>query len=232
VKTLWVALFLIVTTFAVKDASAKDKTRFDIKSALAMWSKQNQVVVTSSAAEQAGRDLAEEFVWRAPHEGIKGSDARRLSQLIARGRIIVSASRRRSATLRGYPGDVVVTAKEPEHWGEEDVPAAKSHREPDMADLPQQQSWSISQFLETIFGDSLDELLEMYPKLHIVVQPIPPRDYSVKINGRIYQATETSLYGVSSSVVVTVRVERLGKPPCEWSGKLPKGQVQTIACTL
>jgi hypothetical protein len=70
-----------------------------------------------------------------------------------------------------------------------------------------------------------------FPVIRIVVQPTPPRDYSVEINGEDCPPTEKGLYKVPIGKVV-VRIVREGKPPCVWSGQLTDGGKQEVACNF
>jgi hypothetical protein len=74
-------------------------------------------------------------------------------------------------------------------------------------------------------------LLEMFPNIRLVVQPVPPRDYIVEINDERYPATESGLYGVAPGTV-KVRVLRGTKPPCSWAGTVARGADQVVSCNL
>jgi hypothetical protein len=78
---------------------------------------------------------------------------------------------------------------------------------------------------------ALSGWLERFPTIHLVVQPAPPRDYSVAINGEDCPATERGLYKVPFGSV-EVRVVRTGRPPCVWSGKLVDGRTQEVSCNF
>jgi hypothetical protein len=86
-------------------------------------------------------------------------------------------------------------------------------------------------------GSSLDAIdatffvLSKLPTIQLVVQPGPPGDYSITINGAPYPATEKGLYCLAPGSVA-IRIERAGKPPCNWSGTLSNGQSQKVACTF
>ena len=73
--------------------------------------------------------------------------------------------------------------------------------------------------------------LEKFPTIRLIVQPAPPRDYSVAINGEECPATERSLYKVPYGAV-EVRVVRSGKPPCVWTGRLMDGRTQEVPCNF
>jgi hypothetical protein len=74
--------------------------------------------------------------------------------------------------------------------------------------------------------------LRRFPNVRVSVQPTPPRDYIVEINGDRYEATEQGLYGIVPNAPVSVRVIREGKPPCAWQGAVREGTEQTIKCQL
>jgi hypothetical protein len=73
--------------------------------------------------------------------------------------------------------------------------------------------------------------LERFPILHVVVEPIPPRDYVILINGERQVATEESKYAVGRGKRTSVRVTRAGRPPCIWGPKLVEDD-EEILCSL
>lgn len=72
-------------------------------------------------------------------------------------------------------------------------------------------------------------VLEKLPILRITVQPVPPRDYSVKIKDHDYGAIEKICVRAGS---ISLRIERAGKPACHWAGTLSEGDEQTVACNF
>ena len=74
-------------------------------------------------------------------------------------------------------------------------------------------------------------LLQSYPTVHVVVDPVPPRDYKVSINGDDCPPTEKGVYKVPSGNV-QVSVTRPNKTPCSWTGNLSDGREQLIQCSL
>jgi hypothetical protein len=77
------------------------------------------------------------------------------------------------------------------------------------------------------FGPSLGSL----PVITIVVQPSPPRDYAVEINGKPVRVTEQGRYGLPPGPNA-VLVSRSGKSPCSWRGVLAEGTQTTVNCNL
>lgn len=72
--------------------------------------------------------------------------------------------------------------------------------------------------------------MKSYPRIHISVQPTPPIDYTIIINDR-REGPEKSIFVVPMGDV-TVIVQRTGKPPCSWTGKLGARERHTLECTL
>jgi len=78
--------------------------------------------------------------------------------------------------------------------------------------------------------ESISSWLERFPSVRVVVQPAPPIDYSIAINGEKCPP-EKGLYRVPAGLV-KVQVTRSGKAPCIWHGSLLQGQVQDVSCSL
>jgi hypothetical protein len=73
--------------------------------------------------------------------------------------------------------------------------------------------------------------LERFPTIRLVVQPSPPRDYQITINGEPCPPTEKSLYKVPAGTA-EVRVIRGAMPPCVWRGQLKDGLTEEVRCNL
>jgi hypothetical protein len=78
-------------------------------------------------------------------------------------------------------------------------------------------------------ADDVFSMLEHYPVLHIVVTPIPPRDYRIYINGVRQLVTEQSEYVVRYGTI-DVTVQRVGIPACTWSKEVEDDE--EIDCVL
>lgn len=72
--------------------------------------------------------------------------------------------------------------------------------------------------------------MKSYPRIQISVQPTPPIDYTIIINDRP-EGPEKSIFVVPMGDV-TVIVQRTGKPPCSWTGRLGARERHTLECTL
>jgi hypothetical protein len=209
-------LFAIVVVAGQARAQMVSHTSSSVDEAIDKWSKENGVIVTKDVRDQLARNSAIKFVTGAPEVGLKTIDAWQLGGVIADGGTVEYTSRGKTVLLKGKSGAGNVVAYASALPSQPDRPAA---------------GWS--DFLSSLVDYvKIGEFLQTYPRLHLVVQPVPPRDYSVKINGRTYQPTEAALYGVVAGAIVRVRIERAGKPPCEWTGTVSDGQVQNIPCTL
>jgi hypothetical protein len=71
--------------------------------------------------------------------------------------------------------------------------------------------------------------LQQFGTVRLVVQPVPPRDYKVIINGEVCPATKLSLYKVLPGAAA-VEVNRIGKTSCSWVGQIPSGGEQVVEC--
>lgn len=185
------------------------------------WSRERGVIVTSDVREQISRNLAFRFATDAPKVGLSTADAWHLGGAIADGGRV-------SVESRGSANNVAVLTGMSRTGAT--IASARINIEPPDQGGHQPSRRSFWEGLGDYF--KVGEILQTYPQLHLVVQPVPPRDYSVTINGQTYDATDMGLYGVVPGATITVRVERPGKQPCDWSGQVMGGQVQTIACTL
>jgi hypothetical protein len=73
--------------------------------------------------------------------------------------------------------------------------------------------------------------IEKFPIIRVIVEPTPPRDYTITVNGEDCTSHNKDAFKVPAGVA-EVRVERLGKPPCVWSGHVTSGRTQEVACNL
>ena len=73
-------------------------------------------------------------------------------------------------------------------------------------------------------------LLEKFPTIHLTVQPVPPIDYTVAINGQDCPP-DRGAYKVPVGNF-EIQVVRSGKPPCLQKGILSEAETRAIACKL
>jgi hypothetical protein len=75
------------------------------------------------------------------------------------------------------------------------------------------------------------DFLEQFSTIKLVVQPAPPRDYKVIINGEECPATEAGIYKVLPGDSV-IDATRPSKQKCEWHGSIAAGATQEVDCPL
>jgi hypothetical protein len=68
-----------------------------------------------------------------------------------------------------------------------------------------------------------------FPIIRLIVEPTPSKDYTVTVNGEDCTGQTREMYKVPTGNA-EVRVERPGKPPCVWIGRVNMGQTQEVAC--
>ena len=73
-------------------------------------------------------------------------------------------------------------------------------------------------------------ILEKLPTIHLTVQPVPPIDYTVAINGQDCPP-DRGAYKVPVGGF-EIQVVRSGKPPCLQKGILSEGETRAVACKL
>jgi hypothetical protein len=197
----------------------------NVYQAIDSWTEKSGIVVTSKVREQVAHRLAEEFVGRL--QGLKGMDSVRSSRLVETmqngGSVEYDADANKliGRSPRGSSPDVEVYV---ESYGSGGAGTCNTS-------YPPQCTGGVSVMSQSDIVERAYSLLVRYPNIHIVVQPVPPIDYVVQIDGKIFRTTEQGLYGVPPGVVVAVRVQRPGRPPCNWSGRV-MGQEQVVMCML
>jgi hypothetical protein len=69
------------------------------------------------------------------------------------------------------------------------------------------------------------------PTIKLTVEPVPPRDYVVELNGKLVESTVRGEYKPAPGPT-TFRAKRTNKEDCVWGGVLADGQVQPVSCQL
>ena len=128
------------------------------------------MVVTKGAREQLVRNVVAEFTASAHKAGLNPDDASRLSGALADGGTVEATPGGGNLVGRSSTGKVM---------------ASVGMSNPDQSKVLL-MGWRVDHIAWSI--------LARYPTIHLVVQPVPPRDYSVKINGEDYPATESSVW--------------------------------------
>ncbi|MDE5457639.1 hypothetical protein GWE18_33470 [Bradyrhizobium sp. CSA112] len=73
--------------------------------------------------------------------------------------------------------------------------------------------------------------LQRFPTIRVIVQPTPPREFLLTINGEPCPATEKAIYRVPAGAV-TVRVWRQGSSTYEKTYNAVAGQVYDVQCAF
>ncbi|ESZ21397.1 hypothetical protein [Mesorhizobium sp. L48C026A00] len=92
----------------------------------------------------------------------------------------------------------------------------------------QAQADAVAKALEP---DLLFAQLVEFPLVTVHVDPAPPVDYTVEINGERVQAREKGVYRVDIGEIA-VRVTRAPHPDCLWKGTLKARDKQQVDCQL
>ncbi|BAV49130.1 Uncharacterized protein MLTONO_4227 [Mesorhizobium loti] len=72
---------------------------------------------------------------------------------------------------------------------------------------------------------------ERFPRVTVIVEPVPPVDYLTEINGEQVESVAKGVYRVYPGDVI-VRVTRPSHPDCLWKGTLQAGAQQQVDCKL
>jgi hypothetical protein len=178
------------------------QTTRDMDREINAWADQKGVVVTKTARDELGQALVGFVKINAPAVGFGASEINSLER----------SARESSMTLQDSTSPIaryVVVS-------------------PNASTVPVNAFQT--QFVFALFG-LVTPTLERFPNIRLVVQPVPPRDYTVHINGQRYEATERGLYGVAPGRV-GVRVIRETKPPCAWEGMVLRDSEQLVSCNF
>lgn len=200
---------LIALNLASTHAMGQDDFQeLNVNSLVDQWTAQTGIVITAPARKELVQTLAQQLREKAPQHGFSDAEAKKLSRSLT----IAEA-------LAVHPDRIIGTSHQADTWaGITSVP------------LKNPEQWSFVSRLMSL--ETLWPYLKRYPLIKVVVDPMPPRDYKVEINGKFYPATEQSLYGVPDGSV-SVRVLRENKPPCIWNGIVEDGEDQTlVSCHL
>lgn len=99
------------------------------------------------------------------------------------------------------------------------------------ASIPGEATPLVSYLLSFASAEKVGVYLQKFSTIKIEVQPAPPRDYKIVINGEACQATEKSEYKVMPGES-SVNVSRPAMPACAWKGPIAAGQTQVVPCKL
>ncbi|MDX0060412.1 hypothetical protein GOC19_29105 [Sinorhizobium meliloti] len=77
----------------------------------------------------------------------------------------------------------------------------------------------------------IETQLVRLPRIALSVRPNPPEDFTIEVNGELAPVTKELEYAVDVGAA-TVRVKRIAKPDCVWSGQLQIGERRRVECQM
>lgn len=202
-KSLQVSAVCFVFAGITAGARAQDVIEeFNYEIQISGWEKQSGEVVTPSARKAALKAIATDFTSTATYAGINPTDASKVAMAIRDAGYVSTKSQ--GVIAKWSTGEV--------HFGWEDA----------------DQYATVS---KTLKPELISLHLDRLPRITVVVDPVPPVDYLVEINGERVRTTDKGQYRVDIGDVV-VRVTRASRQDCLWKGNLQAGAEQQVACKL
>jgi hypothetical protein len=165
------------------------------------------VYMTAAATNQFRQLVAADFVQGAEKAGFTRDQSFKFANSIVIGNI------------RAVPG------------GSAGFYVADDGRSNGPASIPANATSLVNYLLSFASAEKVGVYLQKFSTIKIEVQPAPPRDYKIVINGEACPATEKSEYKVMPGES-SVNVSRPAIPTCEWKGPIAAGQTQVIPCKL
>ncbi|MCO6177464.1 hypothetical protein [Ciceribacter sp. RN22] len=175
---------------------------FNYEVQITAWEATTGEMVTSSAREAALRAIATDFSSTATAEGISQGDALIVAQAIRDAGYFSVKSQ--GVIAKSSSGEVRFA------W----------------ADATQ-----FAKVANTLKPELVSFQIERLPTITVVVDPAPPVDYLIEINGERVRAIDKGRYRVDKGDVV-VRVTRASRQDCFWRGTLQAGDEQQVTCKL
>lgn len=196
------AVCLVFTCLAPAFGAADLMQEFSYEAQIMAWETRTGEVVTPSARKAVLRAIATDFSATATYAGIDVNSTSKVAEAI-----------RDAGDFSVKPQGVIAK------WSAGEVRFA----------------WYDSNQFATVASTLKPELvslqIERMPSITIVVDPVPPVDYLVQINGDPVRVNKEGRYRVDAGDVV-VRVTRAARQDCLWKGNLQAGAVQQVACKL
>jgi hypothetical protein len=194
---------LIIFLGCVTPSLAQDNaTTFVFNEAVQKWTADTGIVVTSAGQNLAIQTVAAEVSSLALTNGADPIDA-----------AIWTEAFRQS-------GFVEITAKALISKGDQGEVA-----------LPYSDALKASGVEGSFTAKAVAMRLERMPRIKVIVEPVPPRDYLIHINGEKVTVTDRGEYGVMPGLVI-VKVTRAGKADCRWEGELRIGDEHPLNCEM
>jgi hypothetical protein len=139
------------------------------------------------------------------------------------------------APKAGFPPDLTKSFANAIQYGQVNRVSGGAHgfvvAAPNGAFIPDAPSPQTNFIYSFIKPEKMNFYLQKFSTIKLEVQPAPPRDYSVVINGEKCPATDEGIYKVLPGNA-DVNVTRPAIAPCIWHGPVTEGQIQVVNCKL
>lgn len=202
-KTTFTMTVCLVLTCLAPTARAQEVIQeFTYKAQITAWEARTGEVVTSSAREAALRAIATGFSSTATAAGVSQGDALIVAQAIKDAGYFSVKSQ--GVIAKSSSGEVQFA------WAD---------------------STQFAEVANTLKPELVSFQIERLPSITVVVDPVPPVDYLIEINGERVRPIDKGKYRVDKGDVV-VRVTRASRQDCFWRGTLQAGDEQQVMCKL
>lgn len=202
-ETIRLVIWILFVTFAVSRADAQDM-EFSVTAAVKQWSEETGVIIMPAAERLALDAVAAQFSEQAIAAGVSPTEAARFSRSISEGAMI-------AGTSEGIKGKWLM--------GEVEL----------SFDNPSQ----VAAVQGALGANFIYMQLRQLPRIIVQVEPVPPRDYAITINGQKAHLRDEGkdMFAVGPGPA-SVRVTRQDQPACTWSGVLSHGDEQNVTCQM
>ena len=197
-----VGLTLLLLLSTVGGSQVAGAQEIDGTEALRAWERETGVYVTKAAKDRFPSYQASTFADSAPAYGFQNPEK-------------IAAAMSRGSKLQIEPSNT---------FGKQKVLTDDIGQRSLIGD-ERQYAYVLSLFS----FPTVASFLEKFATIRLSVQPVPPRDYKVVINGEDCPATEKGEYRVLPGSA-TINVTRVSKPACTWKGEIPAGKEHLVSC--
>lgn len=199
----WKLRALLIILSAGATSAGAQEVDVTLEKVIAQWSTEAGIIVTPAAAEAALKDVATKISTNALKAGVDPVQVAKFATVIEQGGYVSTV-----------PGGIV---------GEGD--AGK-------ADLRLGGSHLYAEIVSTLQPKYVFMQLYQYPTLTVLVEPVPPVDFVIEINGwRPREAKPDGTYAFEPGEI-DLLVTRNNRPDCTWKGRLEAGQKFSVSCKM
>ncbi|RWC92303.1 MAG: hypothetical protein EOS72_01935 [Mesorhizobium sp.] len=196
-----ISIGLLTLGFPLTAVSENQNYSFSLDVALTTWSAETGIVVTTASRKTLLLLIAQQLPESGMEAGISPDKAKQLYDMMLDTGYI-------TVTPGGETG----------FWTNGDLRLPVEGAE---------LKWAEAAFSPA----AVSRIVSHRPRVKIIVKPVPPLNYVVRINGEVAPSTEQSEYVVDEGETI-VLVTRKGKADCEWQGPLAVGDVQQVSCKM